>query len=109
MRKTLKFVECFSVRANPAAGEIEGDGGEASAGQPLGQRRKHSPVLEPLESVADDHRRPARARRSRSNFTSQRPAIRTGQPEWCLANRGHAVHFPLPSLRFAPVVSVTWG
>jgi hypothetical protein len=43
-----------------AAAQVERDRREAGSGQPLGQRREHSPVLEPLPAVNHDDGRTGR-------------------------------------------------
>jgi hypothetical protein len=48
----------FAAVVHPTAAEIERDGRKARPGEPIAQRREPPPILESLEAVDDDDRRP---------------------------------------------------
>ena len=53
----LVLGEVLEVLADARAREVEADGGEAAAGELVGEQREEAPVHEALETVQDHHSR----------------------------------------------------
>src|SRR5215208_2073126 len=71
-----------------AAAEVESDRAEAAAGQTLGQMGEHSPILEALEPVDDNHGR-SRCASARRSDINENLSQRSGQR---MLGKGRASH-----------------
>jgi hypothetical protein len=80
----LRLVHHLAVRPDAAPREVERHRRVPGQGEPVGDLGKEPPVLEPLEAVADDHRRPHFAQAGTgAHVHVERAAVGPAQPERC--------------------------
>ena len=75
-----------------AAAEVERDRRESGPSQPLGERGEHAPVLEPLEAVNHDDRRPGRVPAAGADV-DQELAEGAGEPVVGEGRSGHPMEY----------------
>jgi hypothetical protein len=93
--KTFGLGERFVVRPHSTPREVEGDGGEASNPEPFRQVREEAPILETLESVANDDCRTVSALPGRQHVATEWSTIGTDQLERDRSGSSHGPFFDL--------------